>query len=171
VEDQDRSLWHGLRLGLRARIALAVALVTLILSTAVSLTTLTVARQTLIDAREETATRRALANAEVIAGRNLQTSEASDLQTTLSSLSDVGRPSIVWDGGRRTVSLDPRYTVDDLPPALVDRAIKLGRPGIMRYQGGRESLVAVAVPIADQYNGQAPAQAPNSSQPLHSAGA
>jgi len=150
VQDQDRSLWHGLRLGLRARIALAVALVTLVLSTAVSLTTLTVARQTLIDAREETATRRALANAEVIAGRNLQTSEASDLQTTLSSLSDVGRPSIVWDGGRRTVSLDPRYTVDDLPPALVDRAVKLGRPGIMRYQAGRESLVAVAVPIADQ---------------------
>jgi signal transduction histidine kinase len=148
--DHEPSLWHGLRLGLRTRIALAVTLVTLVLSTAVSLITLAVARETLLDAREQSATRRALANASVIAGQNLSELDAADLQTTLSSLSEAGRPSVVWDGGTRTVSLDPRTSVEDLPDALVTEALEERRGAIMRFTTGGQTLVGVGVPVADQ---------------------
>jgi signal transduction histidine kinase len=148
--EHETSLWHGIRLGLRTRIALAVALVTLLLSAAVSLVTLAVARETLIDAREQSATRQALTNASVIAGRELSDQNAADLQTTLSSLSDADRPSVAWDGGARSVSLDPRSTVEDLPPALVERALE-GRAGaIMRFTSDGQTFLAVGVPISDQ---------------------
>lgn len=148
--EQEGSLRYGINLGLRARIALAVALVTLVLSTAVSLTTLAVARQTLLESREQSATRRALANASVIAGQNLSQADAAELQTALSSLSEAGRPSVAWNGGERSVSLDSRSTIDDLPPELVDRALEAKDGAIMRFVAGGQTLVGVAVPIADQ---------------------
>ena len=150
LDEHERALWHGLHLGLRARIALAVAMVTLVLSTTVSLTTLTVARQTLLDAREQSATRQALANATVIAGQSISDNDASDLQTALSSLSEAERPSVAWNGGDRSVSLDPRSSVEDLPPSLVDRALDDHEGAIMRFRAEGQTLVAVAVPIPEQ---------------------
>lgn len=147
---EERHLWPGLRLGLRARITLAVTLVTAALSIAVWLTTVTVARQTLLDSREEAVTRRAQSNSAVISGRDLAETEASEVQTTLSSLSDTERPSVVWNGGIDDVSLDPRYTADDIPPEMLRLALEDGEGSIMRFQFRDEPLVAVAVPISNQ---------------------
>ena len=111
---------HGFHLGLRARIAIAVALVTLLLSVVLAITTLTVTRTTLIDQREESVSRRALANAQTIEGA-LSGTGAEDLQAVLSSLSDAGKPSLILstDAGEPvTVSLDARYGVDALPRDL-----------------------------------------------------
>jgi signal transduction histidine kinase len=140
-------LSRGLHLGLRARIAVVVAGVALVLSGAVSVMTLTVARGTLLDAREDAATRRAVANAQTVGLAVSGQDPGTNLQLTLSSLSDVGKPSVALDGGRTPVSLDPRYPVEDLPDALVDRALEDGEPAIMRYRSGGETLVAVAVPL------------------------
>ena len=136
-------------MGLRARIALAVALVTLLLCAILSITTLAVSRRTLLDTREESVSRRALANASTISG-GLSASEADDLQTRLSSLSDASKPSLVLtgtDGQPVTVSLDPRYGVDLLPETLRDRVVESDQSGIMRFEGGGEPLVAVGVPL------------------------
>ena len=146
---QTDSANREIRFGLRTRIALAVGLVSLALSIAVSLTVYTVARQTLLDAREEAASRGALANSTVLAGRDLSEAEPAEVISTLSSLSEVGKPMVAWDGGSSTQALDPRYTVDDLPQELVAEAFA-GDPAIMRYDAGGESVVAVAIPIPDQ---------------------
>lgn len=139
-----------LRLGLRARIALAVAALSLLLSAAVSLTVYTVARQVLLDAREDASSQRALANAAVIAGNDLAEAERADLLGTLSSLSEVGKPMVAWDGGASTQPLDPRFDVDQLPDSLVDAGLGGDDPVIMRYDSDGEVVVAVAVPIPDQ---------------------
>ena len=138
-------------LGLRARIALAVAVVSFSLSTAVSLTVYTVTRETLLDAREESASLRAQNNARQVANQNLSEIESSDLLSILSSLADVGKPMVMWnEDGYQTLALDTRFAVKDLPPAMVNAAIEDGQSTIMRFEHGGEALVAVGVPIPDQ---------------------
>ena len=150
TRDEASSVGSELRFGLRSRIALAVAALSLLLSTAVSLTVYTVARQVLIDAREDAASQRALANATVIAGNDLAEAEPADLQGTLSSLSEAGKPMVAWDGGANTQPLDPRFDVDQLPNSLVTAGLTGADPAIMRYDSDGETVVAVAVPIPDQ---------------------
>ncbi|MGI9578847.1 MAG: ATP-binding protein [Microthrixaceae bacterium] len=139
-----------LRFGLRARIALAVAALSLLLSTAVSLTVYTVARQVLLDAREDAASQRALANATVIAGKDLTEADRAELLSTLSSLSEVGKPMVAWDGGANTQPLDPRFDVEQLPDSLAEAGFNDEDPAIMRYDSDGETVVAVAVPIPDK---------------------
>lgn len=138
------------RLGLRTRIALAVSVVSLVLSVAVSLTVYTVARQTLVDAREETASSRALRNATTVGGNDLSTSEPSVVYGVLSNLSDAGKAIAVWDGGVNSQAVDGSYTREDLPTELVQVALADRESGIMRFDGDDETVVGVAVPIADQ---------------------
>lgn len=145
----DGPRWRGVQLGLRARITVVVALVTLVLSTVLSLVTLTVTRSTLIDQREDSVTRRTLANAQTVEGR-LAGTTTPDLPTVLSSLSDAGKPSVIIPGDAEpvTVSLDPRFGVDVLPRGLKDRVVSSGEPGIMRFTAEGESLVAVGTPLS-----------------------
>ena len=138
------------KLGLRTRIAVAVSLVSLALSIAVSLTVYTVARQTLLAAREESASSRALKNTSVVAGRNLSSSEPSDVLGVLSNLSDAGKAIAIWDGGVNSQAVDGTYTSDELPGELVQRTLDERESGIMRFEGDGETVIGVGVPITDQ---------------------
>lgn len=151
-EDAARLHWRGSQIGLRARIAVAVALVTLLLSVVLSLVTLTVTRRTLIDQREESVTRRTLANAQTVQGA-LAVDSTGDLQTVLSSLADASKPSLIIDPGTDrsvTVSLDPTFGVEALPRLLKDRVVEQNASGLMRFRGEGQPLVAVGVPLADR---------------------
>lgn len=142
---------HETRLGLRTRIGLAVGLVSLLLSVTMSLTVYTVARQVLLDAREDTASARTLKNSSVVlSNRSIAESEPSDVLTALGNLTDTSNPSIIWDGGERSQALSSSYTAEDLPRQLKQRALVNQRSGIMRFEGDDEMVVGVAVPIPEQ---------------------
>lgn len=158
AEQEDRlrfrSLHRGLQVGLRGRITLAVALVALLLSVVLSITTVTVAKTTLLDTREDALTGQALANAETVRG-SLGNAETADLQTLLSSLPGTGAPSLVigttGDGGNQptTVSVDARYGIDTLPSALVRTVVDERQSSIMRFRSDGESVLAVGVALSD----------------------
>ena len=146
-----RDLGEGPRIGLRGRITLAVAAVGLLLSMVLSFTTLAVAQDTLLDTREESLTRRVLANSETIRG-GVETADAADLQTLLNSLPDGGVPSLIaMREGRAPVmvSVDARHGVDVLPPALRERVVEDGQSAVMRFDSPGGTLLAAGVPIAD----------------------
>jgi two-component system sensor histidine kinase MtrB len=144
-----RELGEGARIGLRGRITAAVAAVGLLLSMVLSFTTLAVAQDTLLDTREESLTRRVLANSETIRG-GVETADAADLQTLLNSLPDGGVPSLIaMREGRAPVmvSVDTRYGVDVLPPALRERVVQDGESAVMRFDSPGGTLLAAGVPI------------------------
>lgn len=144
---------RGIHAGLRSRIAIVVALVTLLASAAVAVTTMAVARRTLIDQREASVSRRVLANARTVEGSIGRTS-AQDLQTVLSSLPDAGKPSLVLrvDGQTVTASLDSRLGVDALPQKLKDRVLG-GESSIMRVRISGQPVVALGVPLQEPDSG------------------
>jgi len=150
-----RQLYRGLQIGLRGRITLAVALVALLLSVVLSVTTVTVAKTTLLNAREDGLSNQAIANAETIRGGLGSTIETADLQTLLSSLPGTGAPSIVIGttgvGGNEptTVSVDARYGIDMLPPDLIRKVADDREGSIMRFRAGGESLLAVGIAVPD----------------------
>lgn len=147
-----RELREGFRLGLRGRITLAVAFVGLLLSVVLSVTTLAVAQDTLIDTREQSLTTRVLANSETIGG-GVANADAADLQTLLSSLPDGGVPSLIAlrSDGREpvTVSVDARYGIDVLHPSLRQSVVEEGQSSIMRFTSPNGTLVAAGIPIGD----------------------
>jgi len=147
-EVRDRRVALGLQVSVRARITIAVALVAFTLSVVLSITTLAVARRTLLADREEALTRRALANAATVADG---AAGSADLQTLLSSLADAGKPSIVTidpQTGRTTVaSLDPKVSAERLPGSLRTRVVERQEAGIMRFRLDGRTYVAVGVPI------------------------
>ncbi len=145
------SLVRGLQIGLRGRVTMAVALVGLLLSVVLSLTTVTVARNTLLTTREDALERQALDNSGTIRG-GLDNAEAADLQTLLNSLPDGGVPSLIAtgaDGEPVSVSVDSRFGVDALPRALRDRVVQDRESGIMRFESDGEASVAVGIPLPD----------------------
>ncbi len=146
IDDRQR---RGIHPGLRARIAIAVALVTLLASLAVSVTTLTVTRRTLIDQREASVARRVIANARTVEGA-IGRARTQDVQSVLSSLPDAGKPSVVLPSEGRTVtaSLDSRLGVDAIPGPLRER-VESGESGIMRFTSEGEPVVAIGVPLSD----------------------
>ena len=152
--ERQGSLVRGLRIGLRGRVTMAVAAVGLVLSVVLSITTITVARNTLLDTREDALSRQALDNAETIRG-GLENPVAADpavLQTLLSSLPDGGTPSLLAtgaDGAPVSVSVDSRFGVDALPQSLLERVIDDRESAIMRFNSGGEALVAVGIPLPD----------------------
>lgn len=154
--DTERStpLLRGLQVGLRGRVTLAVAMVGLVLSAVLSVTTVTVARNTLLSTREDALSRQAIDNAETIRG-GLDTplaTDPADLQTLLSSLPDGGSPSLLAtgaDGEPVPVSVDSRFNVEVLPQALRDRVVEDRTSGIMRFESDGEPLVVVGIPLPD----------------------
>lgn len=130
---------------------MAVALVGLLLSIVLSITTVTVARNTLLTAREDALTRQALDNSETIRG-GIDNAEAADLQTLLNSLPAGGVPSLSVtgsDGRPVSVSVDGRFGIDALPGALRDQVVDGREGGIMRFEADGEALVAVGLPLPD----------------------
>ena len=145
------NLLSGFQIGLRGRITLAVALVGLLLSVVLSVTTITVARSTLLDTREDSLSRQALTNSETVR-RNIDNAEAADLQTLLSSLPDGGIPSLIVGAGPGdpvTVSVNSKYGVDVLPQELRDRVVEDRENSIMRFHSDGQPLLAVGVAVPD----------------------
>lgn len=145
-------LIKGLQIGLRGRVTLAVAAVGLVLAIVLSVTTVTVARNTLLTSRENALTSQVLDNAETIRGRLEDTDSAdpANLQTLLSSLPDGGVPSLIIegaDGEPVSVSVDSRFGVDRLPRALRNQVVDEREPGIMRFKADGDVLVAVGTPL------------------------
>lgn len=144
-----RSLHRGLQIGLRGRVTLAVALVGLLLSVVLSLTTITVARTTLLDTREDSLSRQALANSETVLG-GIDSQETADLQTLLSSLPGAVAPSLITPGPTGedvSVSVDARFGVDVLPRSMRTTVVQDRQPSIMRFEADGVPLVAVGLPI------------------------
>jgi len=135
----------------RARITIAVALVALVLSVVLSITTLAVARRTLIENRENALTRRAVANAAVV---NERKSDVGELQDLLSALPDAGKPSVQTvdpaTGEPASFSLDPKVGLNSLPKSLRARVISAHRSGIMRFQLDGQTFAVVGIPLGDQ---------------------
>ncbi|MFM7070142.1 MAG: ATP-binding protein [Actinomycetes bacterium] len=144
----DRRITLGLQASVRARITIAVALVALLLSGALTATTLAVARRTLIADREEALARRAAANAATVADG---VASSADLQSLLSSLPDAGKPTIVAIDPETdrvtTASRDPDLSADALPEALRRRVLSAQESGIMRFRVDDRTYVAAGLPI------------------------
>jgi signal transduction histidine kinase len=157
-ETEQRSvvrLQRAIQIGLRGRIVLAVAAVAMLLSVVLAVTTVAVAKNTLLTTREETLTAQALANADTVSGA-LGSAETADLQTLLSSLPESGSPLLLTGAAvplsgedPSTVSVDARYGIDALPPEFLDSVVQERNNAIMRFRFDGESLLVVGVALPD----------------------
>lgn len=131
------------RLGLRARITLAFAVGTLLLSALLSATTWALTRENLLNQREDSAMVLVFQNARTVQNR---VNPETDQQALLSSLSTPqgARPVLYYD--HKYVPLTPEYGQDALPAALRDAVIR-GQPSEMRYSLRGEMQLAVGIPI------------------------
>ena len=130
------------RLGLRARITIAFAIGALLLSVLLSITTLALTRENLLNQREDAALVVVYENAGIVqqqAGNVDDAALLSSLRTPLGS-----RP--VLYNGRDFVSRDPQYGQDALPPELRDAVVD-GQPSRMRFELRGQMHLAVGVPI------------------------
>jgi two-component system sensor histidine kinase MtrB len=130
------------RLGLRARITLAFAIGALLLSVILSITTLALTRENLLDQREDAATVVVYENAGIVqqqAGNVDDAALLSSLRTPLGS-----RP--VLYNGHDFVSRDPQYGQDALPQELRD-AVVGGQPSRMRFELRGDVHLAIGIPI------------------------
>jgi len=157
-ETEQRSvvrLQRAIQIGLRGRIVLAVAAVAMLLSVVLAVTTVTVAKNTLLTTREETLTAQALANADTVSGA-LGSAETADLQTLLSSLPESGSPLLLTGAAVPrsgedpiTVSVDARYGIDALPTEFLDSVVQERNNAVMRFRFEGESLLVVGVALPD----------------------
>ncbi|HEX4901855.1 MAG TPA: histidine kinase dimerization/phospho-acceptor domain-containing protein, partial [Acidimicrobiales bacterium] len=146
---------HVPRLGLRARVTLAFAIGALLLSVAMSLLVLGVARTTVVDERESAATRQMYFNA-----RNVRSSVSSttDIGQLLGSLQtpEGSRPVLFQralandeDPGSGWAQQNSEYNYSTIPAELRETVLG-GTPARMRFvhPNGDKSL-AIGLPIAD----------------------
>jgi two-component system, OmpR family, sensor histidine kinase MtrB len=111
-----------------------------------------VAQDTLLNTREESLTRRMLANSETIRG-GVSNIDATEFQTLLGSLPDGGIPSLIAlrsDGQPPVmVSVDARYGIEVLPPELRTRVVEEDESAVMRFHTDSGTLLAAGIPIGD----------------------
>lgn len=140
-----RRIPHTPRLGLRSRITLAFAIGALLLSALLSVTTLALTRQNLVNQREDAATVVVYQNAGIVQQRVQDT----PAQALLSSLATpLGARRILYNGSEY-VSLTPEFGQDALPQALRDKVLA-GEPARMRYRLRGTMQLAVGIPIPSQ---------------------
>lgn len=143
------------RLGLRARITLAFALGSLLLSTLMAGSTFGVAREQLIRQRESAAVRSFFTNASIVSAQTRATESAATATAEALNADDVlgplgspstARPVLFFDGvWFSTVS---GFGEDALPQSLRDR-VDAGETVRMRYSYLGEPSLAVGVPLPD----------------------
>jgi signal transduction histidine kinase len=139
----------GGRLGLRARITLAFALGSLLLSALMAGSTFGVAREQLIRQRESTAVRSFFTNAGNVSTQT-RTNDQDDILTPelLSSLGspDTSRPVLFLQG--EWFSSVSGFDEEAVPQALRDRVAE-GETVRMRYSYRGEPSLAIGVPLPD----------------------
>ncbi|HSL59730.1 MAG TPA: HAMP domain-containing sensor histidine kinase [Acidimicrobiales bacterium] len=135
------------RLGLRARITLAFALGSLLLSVLLSGSTWAFTRQNQLDQRETLAVSRLYGNANIVRNRLLNAGSGVDLNDLLSSLATPSGASLLLvtpEQGAVPSSL--RFSVQDLPLSM-RTTVEDGSPATMSYRKDNEPVLAVGVPI------------------------
>jgi two-component system sensor histidine kinase MtrB len=137
---------------LRARIMLAFAVSTALLSTLLASGTWAFTRNNIVGQRESTATAQAFRNAETVRTQLDNSKATFDLRSTLASLeSESPAHTLVRDPTGRWTSQSVAYNEGVVPPKLLALAEK-GTPGRMRIDlNGVPSLV-VAVPLTNVHS-------------------
>ena len=130
------------RLGLRARITLAFAVGALILSVILSITTLALTRENLLNQREDAALIVVYENAGIV---QQQAGNVEDAALLSSLRTPLGSRPILYNG-RDFVSRDPQFGQDALPEELRDAVVE-GQPSRMRFDLRGEMQLAVGIPI------------------------
>lgn len=142
-----RSSLRAPRLGLRARLILAFALSTALLSILLAGTTWAITRNNIVNQRESAATAQALRNAEVLRTQLASTKQSFDLRPTLASLeNDSPAHTLLRDRTGRWTSESAAFNEDALPPKLLSLA-RRGQPVRMRVKLDNEPELIVAVPL------------------------
>ena len=130
------------RLGLRARITLAFAVGALLLSGLMSIVTLALTRENLLNQREDAATVVVFENAGIV---QQQAGNIDDAALLASLRTPLGSRPILYNG-REFVSRDPQYGQDALPAELRDVVVS-GQPSQMRFQLRGDMQLGIGVPI------------------------
>ena len=139
------------RIGLRARITIAFAVGTLVVSALLAGATLGLTRQNLLDARESGATARTYQNAETVQRLLPEPAEdgagpTADPTDVLASLQTPTGSNPVLLVGDRWFSRTPEFGEDVLPGEL--RAlVRSGQPARMRFDHEGTTQLAVGVPL------------------------
>jgi len=152
----DRRSRRVPRLGLRARVTLAFAIGALLLSMAMSLLVIGVARSNLVSQREASATQQVYLNAQIV--RSAVTPDANIPQLLGSLQNPEGSRPVLFqrsqqvsgEPGSGWSQLDPEYGRTAIPQALRELVLS-GVPAKMRFPHptkGDKSL-AIGLPIAD----------------------
>lgn len=136
------------RLGLRARITLAFALGSLLLSVLLSGSTWAFTRQNQLDQREDVAVDRLYANAGTVRNRLLNAGAGVDLTDLLSSVAtpEGANPVLFTPSSPTGATPGLRFSGLDLPVSLRS-TVSGGTPATMRFRAEDEPVLAVGVPI------------------------
>ncbi len=140
-----RALSRAVRLGLRARITISFAVGTLLTAGTLSVVTLAVSREVLVDDRESGATEFALRNAET-ARNNL--TQLEDLVTQLNT--SYGAEPAVLVGGQWVARNQLVFDRDDVPLSLVDIVEGDRRAGRIRAHVDGSPALIIGVPLAGE---------------------
>jgi two-component system, OmpR family, sensor histidine kinase MtrB len=130
------------RLGLRARITLAFAIGALLLSVILSITTLALTRENLLDQREDAATVVVYENAGIV---QQQAGNVDDAALLGSLRTPLGSRPVLYNG-RDFVSRDPQFGQEALPVELRE-VVVAGQPSRMRFNLRGDMHLAVGIPI------------------------
>ena len=130
------------RLGLRARITLAFTVGALLLSVILSITTLALTRENLLNQREDAATVVVFQNAGIV---QQQAGNIDDAALLSSLRTPLGSRPILYNG-REFVSRDPQFGQDALPAELRDVVVG-GQPSQMRFELRGQMQLGIGVPI------------------------
>ncbi len=151
MTDQARRFRPLAHLGMRTRITLTFSLGALMVASLVSFAAVTLSRSNLLDQRERLVSDRAQMNATSLVDKI--SAPDADPQTLFGSLPVAGKPSVLLRDPTTNAlvpkSLDPRYGAETVPAALRDLVLSKQQPAAMRYARNGETLLAVAVPLAD----------------------
>ena len=141
-----RRLWS--RLGLRARITGLYALGGLLLSLTIALSTLTLARQNLIEDREERAFSVAVRNAQRVENGLGAETEIEDVGVLLDNLTITEGSFPLLQVGDATRALDQAFDADAVPSSLRE-LVEAGNAGRMRVRVNGRPLIVTGIPIPD----------------------
>lgn len=130
------------RLGLRARTALAFAILALVLSGTLALLTYGITRWYLIDRREELAARQAFLNARVVA----TVDNAGEISNVLDTLPSASASSAVYRSGRRWYSTSVAAGRADIPTSVIDAA-RSGDVARQRVEVQGDPALVVGIPV------------------------
>ena len=141
-----RRLWG--RLGLRARVTGLYALGGLLLSLAIALATLTLARQNLLEDREDRAFSVAVRNAQRVENGLGTETEIEDVDVILQTLTITEGSFPLLQVGDATRAVGTAFDADDIPASLRE-LVESGTAGRMRIRADDTPLIVTAIPIPD----------------------